>query len=141
MQRAELLKAAEKAVMDRGLNYSKPEDNFERIARLWNAHLHNRNLLKHSYGLLPEDVALLLGLVKVGRLSNDFSHRDSWIDLAGYAACGGEIATANENVVVPKSAYEISESVNFHKPRFDAVLEKLIEPMPDSLVRRTASSA
>jgi hypothetical protein len=31
--------------------------------------------------------------VKLARLANDDKHEDSWVDLAGYAACGGEVAT------------------------------------------------
>jgi hypothetical protein len=34
-------------------------------------------------------VALFLACVKIARLSNNKAHRDSWVDLAGYAACGG----------------------------------------------------
>ena len=30
-------------------------------------------------------------LLKVARLGADQYHLDSWIDIAGYASCGGEI--------------------------------------------------
>jgi hypothetical protein len=33
-----------------------------------------------------------MALVKIARLANSPDHMDSWIDIAGYAACGGEIA-------------------------------------------------
>jgi hypothetical protein len=98
MKRSEVLQAAGKAVADRGLNYGNPEDNFLRIARLWNAHLLNRNLLKFSYGVTEADVAIMLGQVKDARLANDPTHADSWIDKAGYAACGGEVSFATDAV-------------------------------------------
>lgn len=33
-----------------------------------------------------------MGLLKIARISENPQHMDSWCDLAGYAACGGEIA-------------------------------------------------
>ena len=40
----------------------------------------------------PEDVAIMMGMLKIARLASNPQHMDSWVDLAGYAACGGEIA-------------------------------------------------
>jgi hypothetical protein len=34
----------------------------------------------------------MLGLLKIARLRANPTHRDSWVDLAGYAACGYEVA-------------------------------------------------
>lgn len=99
MRRAEVLNAAAQAVADRGLNYGSPEDNFLRIARLWNAHLRNKGLLAYSYGVDETDVALMLAAVKMARLANDASHADSWIDIAGYAACGAECAEPKQRAV------------------------------------------
>ena len=89
----ELLEMAMKAVGDRGLNYGAVEDNFERIARLWNVHLINAGIVRDpSEALLsPADVAMMCALLKVARLQNMSNHLDSWVDLAGYAACGAEI--------------------------------------------------
>lgn len=84
-----VLEAAASAVEDRGLNYGKPENNFANIARLWNAHLHN------AYGAAPtiraHDVAIMQMLLKIARIENTPNHRDSYVDIAGYAACGYEI--------------------------------------------------
>lgn len=88
MKRADVLSAAGKAVADRGLNYGQPEDNFERIARRWNVHLQNRG----TRALTGADVAVMMVDVKLARLENDPTHADSWIDIAGYAACGSECA-------------------------------------------------
>lgn len=94
MTKAKLLDLAREAVTDRGLNYGKPEDNFARIATLWNSHLANRGIVDIKVNgsvLTPGDVAMMCALLKLARLQNDSKHRDSWVDLAGYAACGAEI--------------------------------------------------
>lgn len=83
------LEAAIKAVSDRGLNYGSPEDNFIRIANLWTTHVRNRYGI--SAILDAHDVALMLLLMKVARLENCPTHEDSWVDIAGYAACGNSL--------------------------------------------------
>jgi len=63
--------------------------NFKRIADLWSAHLATK--------ISTVDVAILLTLVKVARLKNSPDHRDSWVDIAGYAACGAECGLSKES--------------------------------------------
>ena len=93
-----VLEAAIQTVADRGVPYGGVEDNFNRIARLWNAHLSNSfaNALENDVvAIIPQlqtaDVAMMMALMKIARLQANPSHADSWIDVAGYAACGGEI--------------------------------------------------
>jgi Domain of unknown function (DUF6378) len=81
--------AAQAAVCgDRPLNYGKPEANFNRIAALWNTW----NMVRHAGPYTGTDVAIMMDLVKTARLANNPAHSDSWIDKAGYAACGYDIA-------------------------------------------------
>jgi hypothetical protein len=42
----------------------------------------------------PWEVAALMILMKLARLANNRAHRDSWADIAGYAACGADITEA-----------------------------------------------
>jgi hypothetical protein len=90
MTKAKLLNLAIEATAGRGLNYGRPEDNFARIARRWRVHLMN------AYGidvdLTATSVAIMCADIKIARLENQPDHLDSWIDLAGYSACGAEIA-------------------------------------------------
>jgi len=92
-----VLEAAITAVDARGLAYDgRPENNFERIARLWNTHLVNAGLLdvsvlQNGTGLQPSDVAVMMILMKTARIESKPDHLDSWVDIAGYAACGGEL--------------------------------------------------
>jgi hypothetical protein len=41
------------------------------------------------------DVAMMMALLKIARIQSGTATEDSFVDLAGYAACGGEIATDN----------------------------------------------
>ena len=85
----DILENAMAAVADRGLNYGSPEDNFGRIAALWNTHIANRYDVESK--LDAHDVALMCVLLKIARLENAPTHEDSWVDVAGYAACGGSM--------------------------------------------------
>jgi hypothetical protein len=82
-----LLDEAAAAVVARGKRYGEPEDNFKRIARRWSVHMLNRYGIDIS--LDEVDVASMMIDVKQARLENDPTHRDSWVDIAGYAAGGG----------------------------------------------------
>lgn len=95
VKRGEVLQAASAAVSDRGVNYGPPFEHCARVARLWNAHLHNRGLLAHTYGVSEADVAQMLGLMKHARLASDQTHMDSWVDIAGYGAIGAEVASVD----------------------------------------------
>jgi hypothetical protein len=73
---------------ERDLNYGSPEENFGRIAGLLNAYMAGRP----EGEIKPHEVAIFNILLKIGRLQNSPDHRDSWVDIAGYAACGYEVA-------------------------------------------------
>lgn len=75
---------------DRQLNYGKPEDNFSRIAMYWNDFC---GIPK----LKASDVAIMMILMKISRLQNTPHHRDSWLDIIGYAACGWQCAEKDRN--------------------------------------------
>jgi hypothetical protein len=70
-------------------NYGEAERNFSRIADIWSAILDE----KLKCPITPGEVAACMVGVKLSRLSNDVSHRDSWVDIIGYAALGGEITS------------------------------------------------
>lgn len=85
-----LLDALEKVSGEREQDYGRPENSFRGIANLWNEWLSARGLPGTTI-ITPADVAAMMALMKLARLSNNMGHRDSWVDLAGYAACGAEI--------------------------------------------------
>ena len=86
MNRAQTLDTAKAYVStDRQADHGRPEDTFARIARLWNAYL---GLKIESY-----DAAAMMVLLKIARIRHAPGNDDNWCDLAGYAACGAELAT------------------------------------------------
>ena len=92
--RAEILDAAKKIVTgDREKQYGSPEDNFAVIARFWEVYLNQRCVDAMSgFVLNPDDVAILMALLKVARIMTGTFKGDSYIDACGYLACAAEIA-------------------------------------------------
>lgn len=80
--------------------YGTPESNFGRIATLWNAYLVARGILPPEVladpagknGLVEGDVAAMMRLMKEARLIETPDHRDSFVDIVGYALCGAEVS-------------------------------------------------
>lgn len=84
MTKAEILTKANEIVNgQRQQDYGQPEDNFGQIARLWEAYI--------GIEFTSVDVAMMMALLKIARIASGHATEDSFIDLAGYAACGGEI--------------------------------------------------
>ena len=92
--RAEILDAAKKIVTgERERQYGSPEDNFAVIARFWEVYLNQRCVDAMSgFMLNPDDVAMLMALMKVARIITGTFKGDSYIDACGYLACAAEIA-------------------------------------------------
>ena len=94
MTRSEILKAAERCVCtDRNQQYGEPEDNFRTISMLWSVYLCARGM---EHPLSAADVGAMMALFKLGRIATGGDKADNFIDLAGYAACAGEISTERE---------------------------------------------
>lgn len=68
---------------DREKTYGHPAKNLKTIAKMWNAYLEAKT---DKGELTPKDVATMMVLLKAARLANDPSHRDSLVDICGYAA-------------------------------------------------------
>lgn len=97
MNRLETLKAAAECVCgSREEDYGRPEDNFAVIAALWTAYT--------GTDVTPKDVAMMMALLKIARAKAG-SKPDTYVDLAGYAACGAEISARE-----PKKTAKRTES-------------------------------
>lgn len=91
MKREEFLERVKSIVCtDRNRQYGEPEDNFTVIANLWRDYLRGAGV-KIDF-LEPYDVAMMMVLFKVGRAATaqDSPTEDTFLDIAGYAACGVE---------------------------------------------------
>ena len=85
MTRKDILAEAERCVCgQREQDYGSPEDNFSTIANLWGDY--------KGVAFTPLDVAMMMALLKIARIRTGKATDDCFVDLAGYAACGGEIA-------------------------------------------------
>ena len=67
----------------RAKEYGPAKFNHERIAKIWSVILAREVTAE-------EVVACMIG-VKLARLAETLDHDDSWVDIIGYAALGGEI--------------------------------------------------
>lgn len=69
---------------EREKDYGSPEDNFQIIADFWSQYTGTK--------ITSLDVAMMMCLLKIARIKNGGGTGDSFVDLAGYASCGAEIA-------------------------------------------------
>ena len=87
MNKEEILSTASGLISgQRAEDYGSLENNFGRIAAMWSV------ILESEVPVSTEQVALCMAAVKMCRLVNTPNHTDSWVDLAGYAAIGGELS-------------------------------------------------
>lgn len=108
MNRLETLNTAIDMVTGHRENeYGSPEDSFDLIARYWSAHL--------NYKVTATDVAVMMSLLKLACIGSGKATVDSWVDLAGYAACGCEISTRD------KLDYDLELEKAVAKAQADAV--------------------
>ena len=91
MTRKEILDLANECVCgDRNLQYGEPKNNFSVIAKFWSAFL--------DIEIAAWQVAAMMMLMKNARIkSSRGKDKDSWIDAAGYSACGGELGLKEDN--------------------------------------------
>lgn len=100
MTREDILNTAKNCVCnDRNGQYGEPEDNFDAIARFWQDYLYATT--GERIAITDADVASMMVLFKVTRVATATGNisADSFVDICGYAACGGEIVTGGVEIV------------------------------------------
>lgn len=90
-QRVEALREAARIISgERDKQYGGPEENFSRTAKIWSVIM--------GIEFTPEDVAMMMIGLKVARFANrSVFQKDTWIDIAGYAACGFEVGSVERS--------------------------------------------
>jgi hypothetical protein len=88
MKESILEEARQNVCGDRNTSYGPPIEDFECQAVMMSAYLTRTN--GYLVNVRASDIASLMILVKVARQAH-CSKRDNWVDMAGYAACGGEV--------------------------------------------------
>lgn len=82
------LKTAESLINGpRAKEYGPAKLNHQRIADIWTILLRS----KLSEEITPQEVVACMVGLKLARLAEDIGKDDSWVDIIGYAALGGEI--------------------------------------------------
>jgi hypothetical protein len=96
--REELLDEAKSLVTgERNNQYGPPHQDFQRTADALTAMGYRRlDAQGDARELQAHDVAIALAMVKISRITWTPGKRDSWADLAGYAACGWECVTEEQ---------------------------------------------
>lgn len=86
--RVEALREAARLISsERNKQYGPPQENFNRIARLWSVIL--------GIDVTEEDVAMCMVALKMARYASKSGYQpDTWIDIAGYAGCGYEVGAS-----------------------------------------------
>ena len=99
MNRVEILDMAKQYITkDRAATHGGAEDNFSTIAAFWAAYL--------SRPIYAEDVCAMMCLMKLARFKNNPGHEDNAVDLVGYGALMGELASLPDEVVAEPSEEE-----------------------------------
>lgn len=121
-KREELLKQAIDIVCsDRNNQYGEPEDNFSVIGELWSAYLNARCTppgVRVDIG--AQEAADMLILFKVARSATAVNPKtDTYVDIAGYAACAGSIACKDtvdtEQTPTVTHPFKLDEACDFCK--------------------------
>ena len=84
--RFEILQLAEAAVTDREKQYSSPDVNYDRVARIVQVILQDK--LRPEAELSPADMVMVNLAIKISRL---IEKPDTQVDIAGYASLMSEV--------------------------------------------------
>lgn len=93
MNRKDTLMTAESYVNgQREQDYGTPEDNFKIIGDLWNVYANATCIKNGKVHFTPHDVAMMMSLLKHGRIATGMIKDDNYIDACGYLAIASEIS-------------------------------------------------
>lgn len=134
---------------DREQTYGSPDKNLKVIAQYWTVHLnatYGKNLC-----LTVDDVCGMMVLLKQARLDNSPKHRDSLVDLIGYAALKDRCDRLDSSKAVPDVPVSdvIAKQIMFdctksycHYPKCSCniVLPQQVIPEPDNPVPSSPDS-
>jgi hypothetical protein len=96
----DILDEARKVCEERGDDYGHPYTDFSRVAKFWDV-LFEGNATMTGHALIkPEQVAIAMILLKIVRIcqSPNCDHKDSRLDLIGYALCLDEVIQEREAI-------------------------------------------
>ena len=96
MNKEEILtKATELVSKSRQDSHGDTFKNHEQIAAFWNTYLDDK--LKPMASITPDEVAIMMGLVKVSRSKVGKPNVDDYVDGAAYMAIAGELKLQDDS--------------------------------------------
>ena len=96
---------------DRQRDYGNKLQNFSQIAMLWQGTLATK--LQPGAKITAEDTALCMIQVKIARLAKSPDHKDSVLDIAGYAGCYDAVQLERAAGIPLQGATEDARAVEF----------------------------
>jgi hypothetical protein len=81
---------------DRNNDYGDPVDDFSTTAELWQTYLSRTMEARGGLNIKAHDIAVMMMLLKVARISWSPEKRDHWADIAGYDGCGWDCVQRQE---------------------------------------------
>ena len=100
---------------DRHNDHGPADKSFERIAKFWSLILDTQ--------VQPHQVAQCMIALKLSRINHTSVNDDNWIDIAGYAALGGEIAQHFEVVSTAMGIDDLLTQARAPNEFFDGQLD------------------
>ena len=88
-----LMKAADLVNNSRQESHGDTFKNHEQIADFWNIYLDSK--LKPTVSINPDEVAMMLALLKVSRSQMGKQNMDDYVDGAAYMAIAGELKSGS----------------------------------------------
>ena len=82
----------------RDADYGDPIDDFATTGDLWSTYLRRIIDRRQEVQIKPHDVAVMMMLLKIARLSWTPEKRDHWTDAIGYGACGWDCEVQEEGL-------------------------------------------
>ena len=90
-----LMKAADLVSNSRQESHGDTFKNHEQIADFWNTYLDDK--LKPVASITPDEVAMMMGLVKISRSKVGKPNVDDYVDGAAYMAIAGELKLQDDS--------------------------------------------
>ena len=111
-QAADMLAAAAGLIGGkRAFDYGPADENYGRVAALWNGWLAARR--EPAAPLNAHDALVMMALMKLARTQGGAGSRDNYIDAVGYAALAGEIAYDDSKLSPSPPGFRRSYPTNY----------------------------
>jgi len=82
---------------DRNDSYGDPIHDFQTTATFWQTYLERTIEARGVFDIKPHDIAVMMDLLKIARISWSPEKRDHWADLGGYTGLGWDCVVRQDD--------------------------------------------